>query len=132
MLLAIDLGSTVTKAVLWGENGPVGVGRATLRTDRRAGGWSEQDPVGWWPSVAQACMQATADAGTLHALRGIVFSAARQTFVMVDDAERLRGRCGNAPLLRSTHRQPDVAYDRLPQKNPLVVVSAGAWGSFAR
>ena len=86
-LLAIDLGSTVTKAVVWSEDGPVGVGRSMLRTDRRAGGLAEQDPTQWWGSVGSACRDATAEAGgtAARAIRGVVFSAARQTFALVDD-----------------------------------------------
>ena len=114
MLLAIDLGSTVIKAVVWAENGPVGVGRATLRTVRRAGGVAEQEPSQWWRSVVSACRHAVdtgavavagaagsgagaagsgagaagsgavAGAGGDNGIRGIVFSTARQTFVTVD------------------------------------------------
>ena len=86
MLLAIDLGSTVTKAVVWSEDGPVGVGRSMLRTEQRAGGQAEQDPGEWWGSVSRACGHAVAEAGeaATRAIRGIVFSAARQTFALVD------------------------------------------------
>jgi xylulokinase len=125
VLLAIDLGSTVTKAVLWGEDGPVGVGRVTLRTDRRAGGQAEQDPADWWRSVCESCRKAIAAAekGTGKAagreIRGVVFSAARQTFVLVDsagvalrpgilwsdpravsEAARLAGRCGGTEAVQ--------------------------------
>ncbi len=108
-LLAIDLGSTVTKAVIWSDEGPVGVGRAVLRTDRRAGGVAEQDPADWWRSVVESCRQALAGASagrgvggadngrdvggggtgsgdTARSIRAVVFSAARQTFVPVDRA----------------------------------------------
>lgn len=86
LLLAIDLGSTVTKAVVWGEKGPTGVGRAVLRTARRAGGVAEQNPSDWWPSVVAACRHAV-DTGVAAArIEGVVFSAARQTFTTVDAA----------------------------------------------
>ena len=83
MLLTIDLGSTVTKTVLWEQDGPVATGRSVLRTDRRPGGIAEQDPSDWWESVVAACREALSQAsgGTV---RGISFSAARQTFVCVD------------------------------------------------
>jgi xylulokinase len=92
VLLAIDLGSTVTKAVLWSKDAPLGVGRATLRTSRRPGGVAEQDPVDWWRSVVAACAHAVSPSGAGGAdglraatsIRGIVFSAARQTFTTVD------------------------------------------------
>lgn len=121
MLLAIDLGSTVTKAVIWSENGPVGVGRAVLRTDRRVGGRAEQDPADWWRSVVESCRQAAAgaDVGAVRAIRAVVFSAARQTFVLVDragvpvgpgimwsdrragkEAAEIAGRCGGAEAVR--------------------------------
>jgi xylulokinase len=91
VLLTIDLGSTVTKVVLWSEDGPVTTGRSVLKTDRRDGGIAEQDPSDWWRSVVAACADAgstgaagRASAGTFGAVQGIAFSAARQTFVAVD------------------------------------------------
>jgi xylulokinase len=121
VLLAIDLGSTVTKAVIWSEDGPAGVGKAVLRSDRRAGGVAEQDPADWWRSVVESCRQAVAGAGgnAASAISAVCFSAARQTFVPVDragvalrpgimwsdrragiQAEEIAGRCGGTEAVR--------------------------------
>jgi xylulokinase len=91
VLLAIDLGSTVTKAVVWGEEGPFGVGRAALRTDHRQGGIAEQEPDDWWVALAAACREALGGPGAASQITCIVFSAARQTFVTVDAALRPTG-----------------------------------------
>jgi len=121
VLLAIDLGSTVTKAVVWASDGPRGVGRATLTTDRRAGGLAEQDPADWWKSVTSACRQAIENAGgdATRSIVGVTFAAARQTFVPVDgdlmplrpgvmwsdrratvEAAEIADRCGGTDALR--------------------------------
>jgi xylulokinase len=87
LLLTIDLGSTVTKVVLWAQDGPVATGRSVLKTARRDGGIAEQDPSDWWRSVVAACGNAAAGvdgSGGFGAVQGIAFSAARQTFVAVD------------------------------------------------
>jgi xylulokinase len=87
LLLTVDLGSTVTKVVLWAEDGPVATGRSVLRTNRLDGGIAEQDPSDWWRSVIAACTDAAAvigGHGGFDAVQGIAFSAARQTFVAVD------------------------------------------------
>jgi xylulokinase len=94
VLLAIDLGSTVTKAVLWGQGGPVRTARSVLRTDHRPGGIAEQDPAEWWGSVVAVCREVTGGSDTTgigRDLVGVVFSAARQTFVTVDASLRATG-----------------------------------------
>ena len=89
MILAVDLGTTVTKVVCWGHHGPLGIGRSSLSTVYSGGGRAEQDPATWWPSVVYAARQAlkAAEEGDHgHRVDCIVFSAARQTFVTVDAA----------------------------------------------
>ena len=91
MLLAIDLGSTVTKAVVWAPDGIVGTGRSTLRTEHRPGGVAEQDPDDWWSSVVEACRSALDKTPDGSDVSCVVFSAARQTFVTVDSVLRPTG-----------------------------------------
>ena len=88
LILTLDLGTTVTKAVLWGDGGLVASGRAALRTDYGAGGRAEQDPDTWWPSVVAACAACCADLAGAPGASGpsgavavdaIGFAAARQT-----------------------------------------------------
>ncbi|HUI04097.1 MAG TPA: FGGY family carbohydrate kinase [Acidimicrobiales bacterium] len=83
MILTFDLGTTVTKAVLWDEGGHVSSGRSVLRTDYGSGGRAEQDPGAWWPSLVAACRACLAGAGHGLHVDAIGFAAARQTFVPV-------------------------------------------------
>jgi sugar (pentulose or hexulose) kinase len=84
VILTLDLGTTRTKAVLWGENGVVASGDAVLRTDYPAPGRAEQDAAQWWPSVVAACAAAREAApGGFGNVEAIGFAAARQTFVPV-------------------------------------------------
>jgi xylulokinase len=103
VLLAIDLGSTVTKAVVWGSDGPLGTGRSVLRTELRAEGIAEQDPSGWWHAVVAACREALASLN--EPVSGIVFSAARQTFVAVNAELRPLG----PGIMWSDRRAPSEA-----------------------
>jgi xylulokinase len=55
VILTVDLGTSVTKAMLWDAGGLVaqaGVGVETLRPRPR---WLEQDPAAWWSSLTEAC-----------------------------------------------------------------------------
>ena len=45
LILTLDLGTTTTKAVVWGDDGPLAVGRAALETTYPAGDRAEQDPA---------------------------------------------------------------------------------------
>ncbi|HLN41432.1 MAG TPA: FGGY family carbohydrate kinase [Acidimicrobiales bacterium] len=88
MILTVDLGTSVTKVVVWGDDGPVAVGRSALRCTYSAGNRVEQDPGTWWPSVVDACQEARAEMGAragaiLGAVGALGFAAARQTFVPV-------------------------------------------------
>ncbi|HUY21888.1 MAG TPA: FGGY family carbohydrate kinase [Acidimicrobiales bacterium] len=95
MILTIDLGTSVTKAALWRDDGLAAVGRAPLECQYGPGNRVEQDPGSWWPSVVAACEAARAGAGGRgrgrgrgrgDAVRALGFSAARQTFVPVSAA----------------------------------------------
>ena len=84
MILTVDLGTTRTKAVLWGDDGPVASGSAALSTSHPAPGWAEQDAGQWWPSVVEAC--AAARRGTSwDGVEAVGFAAARQSVVPVTD-----------------------------------------------
>jgi xylulokinase len=91
-VLTLDLGTSRTKAALWDEGRLAALTQAPLRTEHPRAGWSEQDPRTWWPAVVAAC-------GELHAqlpkqwrdVRVIGFSAARETFVCVDEDGRFDG-----------------------------------------
>lgn len=82
MILTIDLGTSVTKAGLWTEDGLVAAGHAELTTSHGAGGRVEQDPATWWPSLVRACDDLDPNAK----VDAVVFSAARQTIVPVTAA----------------------------------------------
>ncbi len=85
MILAIDLGTSVTKAATWDDDGLIGGGRAHLATVYRGQGTAEQDASTWWRALVDACSAAGAVTGAdgLDLVDGVVFAAARQTFVPV-------------------------------------------------
>jgi xylulokinase len=83
VILTVDLGTSVTKAGLWTEDGLVAAAHAALTTTHGPGGRVEQDPATWWPSLVSACRQLDPERGGVDA---VVFSAARQTFVPVTAA----------------------------------------------
>ena len=79
-VLTLDLGTSATKAALWDEHGLVALTRSPIDTHHPRPGWAEQDAEQWWGSVLDALAQlpdASVDA--------IGFSAARETFVLVDE-----------------------------------------------
>jgi sugar (pentulose or hexulose) kinase len=95
VILTVDLGTSVTKVVVWGAEGQLAVGRSALDCTYSAGNRAEQDPASWWPSVVSACESARAALGAsavdvFGAIEAVGFSAARQTFVPVaEDATPL-------------------------------------------
>jgi xylulokinase len=84
LLLTIDFGTSITKAVLWDDGGPVAVGRTDIATFHPEPGRAEQDPDDWWSSTIAACEQVREqDASRFRAVTAIGFSTARETFVPV-------------------------------------------------
>jgi xylulokinase len=88
VILTVDLGTTVTKVVVWGDDGPLSVGKSPLHCVYSAGNRAEQDPRSWWPSVVAAGAAARHGLGNrservLGGVEAIGFAAARQTFVPV-------------------------------------------------
>ncbi len=55
MILTLDLGTTVTKAVLWERDGMVDRAEVVLESRSPEPGWAEQDARLWWTSVVEAC-----------------------------------------------------------------------------
>ena len=85
MILTIDVGTSVTKAALWGPDGLVGLATEALTTDHPAPRRSEQDPGRWWGTVVDACGRLAALApGGLGAVEAVGCTGARQTFGLFD------------------------------------------------
>jgi len=86
VILTVDLGTSVTKVVVWGDDGQVVIGRSPLQCTYSSGNRAEQDPSSWWPSVVSACGSARSSLGAsaakvFGAIEALGFAAARQTFV---------------------------------------------------
>jgi xylulokinase len=70
--------------VLWGDDGPVAIGRVDVPTFHPAPGRAEQDPDDWWSSTVAACAQVREqDQAHFDEVTAIGFSTARETFVPV-------------------------------------------------
>jgi xylulokinase len=85
VILTVDLGTSVTKVALWDDDGLVAMARSALDTSVGPGGIAEQDPSSWWASVAEACREVAREVKGAGAIEALGFSAARQSFVCVDD-----------------------------------------------
>ncbi len=88
MILTVDLGTSVTKVTVWGEDGRIAGGRSSLVSNYTVDNRAEQDPASWWPSVVAACDAARSSLGAdaarvFGAIGALGFAAARQTFVPV-------------------------------------------------
>src|SRR4029078_861748 len=89
-ILAIDLGTSATKAALWSEDGPLAMGRATVDVEHPRPGWVEQDPETWWSSTLEAWAQLPKDERAQ--VDAVGFSSQRDTFVPVTTAGEPVGR----------------------------------------
>jgi xylulokinase len=86
VILTVDLGTSVTKVMVWGEDGPLATGRAELETSFGEHGRVEQDATTWWVSVVHACAAVRAgEAGPelFDAVDVVSLTGARQSFVPV-------------------------------------------------
>jgi len=90
MIVTVDLGTSVTKVVLWGDDGPLASGRAEVATRFADGGRVEQDARDWWTSTVDAMADAVRGGGAsvLGGVDAMCLSAARQSFVPVDASLR--------------------------------------------
>jgi xylulokinase len=92
VILTLDLGTSRTKAALWGPDGLVGVADVALVTTSPAPGAMEQDPSKWWASVVAACTAlGTERPDGLGAVEVVTCTGARQTFGLFDAAGRPTG-----------------------------------------
>ncbi len=92
MILALDLGTTVTKASLWGAAGMVGMAEEALVTSYPAPRWAEQDSARWWTSVVSACARlADQLPGGLTGVAAVTCTGARQSFGLFDGDGRPLG-----------------------------------------
>jgi xylulokinase len=127
VILTIDLGTSVTKAAVWAQDGVVAAGYANLDVAHYRGGRVEQDPSTWWPSVVAACRSAADRTGgaAIQAVDAVAFTSARQTFVPVTglgetvgqallwsdrraqrEADQLAEGCGGADAVRTLTGTP--------------------------
>ena len=79
-VLAIDQGTTNTKAVLVGPDGTVQAsGSAPVAVSHRQPGWVEQDPDQLWSSVLTAVRDCLAQAGDVGDPAGVALSTQRES-----------------------------------------------------
>jgi xylulokinase len=109
VILTLDLGTSVTKAMLWDAGGLVaqaGVGVETLRPRPR---WLEQDPSAWWSSLTEACSELRARAGERFGAVDVVgCTGTRQSVVLADAAGAPLG-----PAIIWSDRRADVEAEQL-------------------
>jgi xylulokinase len=86
-VLTLDLGTSSTKAALWSGPELVELVRAPIPTEYPRPGLVEQQPEGWWQSVADACAALRDAAPSEYArLDTLGCSAARETFACFDSS----------------------------------------------
>ncbi len=85
MILTIDLGTSVTKAVLWDGTGMVGMEGVPLETSHPAPGRAEQNPRAWCDSAGQACARLRSGVDRRWgAIQAIGLTGARQSVGLFD------------------------------------------------
>ncbi len=85
-VLTLDLGTSATKAALWGDDGLLAIARSEITSFHPQPGWAEQDPEDWWLSVVDACAQLRrGERADYDRIDAVGFSAARETFAGFDD-----------------------------------------------
>ena len=114
-VLTLDLGTTATKAALWGDGGLRAMARSTITTTNPRPGWAEQDPEEWWLSVVDACAQLRRDAPDDYGGCGRSASPPRGD-VRTGRRRPPRDRTRD-PLVRSARRSRGVAFRR-PRRVP--------------
>lgn len=87
-LIGVDLGTSGTKTVLFGEDGAV-IASATVEYPlyQPQNGWAEQDPADWWNAAASTIKSVLAQSGVDAAqIKGIGLSGQMHGLVMLDEA----------------------------------------------
>jgi xylulokinase len=84
--LAIDVGTSSLKAVLYAKEGAV-LGAATRRYSYASPqpGWAESDPEDWWKAFGQALADLQAQHFDMSKLEAIAFTGQMHTAVLLDD-----------------------------------------------
>ncbi len=96
LLLAIDQGTTSTRAILFGRDGtPLGVGQRESTQHYPRPGWVEHDPEEIWSATLDVCRQALARAGVgATQVSGLGMTNQRETTLLWE-------RDGGRPLHRA-------------------------------
>jgi xylulokinase len=83
-VLAIDLGTSAVKTIVWEPSkGVLARGHATVPTNHPKPGFDEQDADDWWYAVQTALRDLPLDG-----ISGVGLSSQRETFVCLDEAAR--------------------------------------------
>jgi xylulokinase len=86
VILTLDFGTSVTKAVLWADDGLVARAGISVDTTYGPGGRAEQDPAQWWSSLVRACSALReAQPRAFGEVDVVGCTGARQTVVLVDN-----------------------------------------------
>ncbi len=87
--LAIDVGTSSLKAVLYADNGTV-LGAVTRHYSYRAEqpGWAEANPEDWWMAFETAVAELRAAGFPLNQLRAVAFTGQMHTAVLLDANQR--------------------------------------------
>ena len=84
-VLAIDLGTSATKAIIWNtDDGVIASAAARIETTHPQQGWDEQNASRWITAVDELMRELTD--GDLTALDAITLSGQRETFVCLDES----------------------------------------------
>lgn len=120
MILAVDVGTSVTKVLVFDKNGRVhATCRVSYPTQRPQLGWAEQDPNSWWLAVCQAMRAVTRRLRTSKMnIEGIGLTGQMHGLVLL-------GREGK-PLIpcliwmdRRAENYPQKLYEQVDQKTLL-------------
>lgn len=87
-LIGIDLGTSGTKTVLFGQDGTVAAS-ATVEYPlyQPQNGWAEQDPADWWNAAAATIRRVMEESGVApEAVKGVGLSGQMHGLVMLDEA----------------------------------------------
>lgn len=86
-ILAIDVGTSALKAVLYAAGGSV-LTVATRRYDYQTPqpGWAEADPAAWWTALVETLADSRAAGFDLQRVRGLGLTGQMHTAVLLDEA----------------------------------------------